>query len=84
MAYLVLYAMTRISCLCVYDLPGFDIEDDSSTSTTTTIGQQYHDYNNVTKEEQTVVEEHENRTRAEELLLELIELKEEGMSNMEL
>lgn len=48
---------------------GFDLEgDDSSTTTTTyTIGQQYHD--NTTKED---------RTRAEELLLELIELKEEG------
>lgn len=66
------------SHVSVYDLPGFDIEDDSSTSTTTTIGQQYHDYNKVTKEEQEVEEEHENRTRAEELLLELIELKEEG------
>lgn len=72
------YYYVLVSWVCVYDLPGFDIEDDSSTSTTTTIGQQYHDYNKVTKEEQEVEEEHENRTRAEELLLELIELKEEG------
>lgn len=63
--------------LFALSLLGFDLDDDSNT-TTTTFGQQYHDIKKQKKQQEEEKEEDAEKSRAEELLLELIELKEEG------
>lgn len=56
-------------------LQGFDLDDDSNTTTSTTFGQQYHEIVRK-KQQQQQQDSCEDKSRAEELLLELMELKE--------